>query len=288
MYSSDDRRGHSTVSDGGTVIADRYDAFLFDLDGVLYRGADPIPGAADALSRLRAAGKRVAFVTNNASATPAMVVHRLTGVGVEARTDEIETSALSTAALLAARGVATAFVVGEEGIRTALTEAGIRLVEMEGTDEDPAQGEPPRVDAVVIGLDRNADYQRLRTASLLVDAGSSLVATNPDGSFPAPGGARWPGAGALVAAVEATTQVRAEVVGKPNAPIFRAALARAGGGEPLVVGDRLDTDIAGAYALGWHSLLVLTGISTREEAARSETPPTYVGEHLGALFESDG
>lgn len=268
------------MGDDGAVLADRYDAFLFDLDGVLYRGADPIEGAAEALSRLRADRKRVAFVTNNASATPAAVVRRLSAVGVEAREDEIETSALATAALLAARDVATAFMVGEEGLRIALRDVGIRLVEAAGAGE---QQEPAEV--VVIGLDRKADYERLRTAAVLVDGGAALIATNPDGSFPAPGGARWPGAGALVAAVEATTMVRAEVVGKPNAPIFRAALERAGGGDPLVVGDRLDTDIAGAAAIGWHSLLVLTGISTREEAAGSATPPTYVGDDLGALFE---
>ena len=93
-------------------------------------------------------------------------------------------------------------------------------------------------------------------------------------------GPAWPGAGALLAAIETTTGVRAEVVGKPNAPILRAALARAGGGRPLLIGDRLDTDIAGAIALGWDSLLVLTGITTRGDLAGSPVPPTYVGEDL--------
>ncbi|HEY6567740.1 MAG TPA: HAD-IIA family hydrolase [Actinomycetota bacterium] len=276
MYSS---RDHSNDREpkGSTrpVIADRYDAFLFDLDGVFYRGVDPIPSAAEALTRLRAAGKRVAFVTNNASATPTSVARRLVAVGVEADVEEIETSALATAALLAERGVTTAFVVGEDGIKEALAQVGIRIVDAEGSE----------VEVVVVGLDRTADYDTLRTAAILIDRGAVFIATNPDGSFPAPGGARWPGAGALVAAVEATTGTRAEVVGKPNAPIFTAALARAGGGDPLVVGDRIDTDIAGAFALGWDSMLVLTGISTRDEAARTATPPTYVAADLGALFE---
>ena len=256
------------------AIADRYDAFLFDLDGVIYRGDDPVPGAADSLTRLRSLGKRVSFVTNNASATPSSVVDRLAATGVEAAADEIETSALATAALLATRGIARVFVVGEEGTHAALVGVGIEIVD---------DGSP--VDAVVVGLDRTADYDTIRTAGLLVDGGAAFIATNPDGSFPAPGGVRWPGAGALVAAVEATTQVRAEVVGKPNAPIFHAALERAGGGVPLVVGDRLDTDIAGAVALGWDSLLVLTGISTRADAEASDTPPTYVGPDLRTLFE---
>jgi HAD superfamily hydrolase (TIGR01457 family) len=259
------------------LIVDRYDAFLFDLDGVFYRGSDPVPDAARSLAELRARNKRVAFVTNNASATPSSVARRLGAAGVEAAVEEIETSALSTASLLKARGTRSAFVIGEEGIRVALADAGIRVV-----------NDGSAVDVVVVGLDRGADYEKLRTAGLLVDGGSALVATNPDGSFPAPGGARWPGAGALVAAVEATTEVRAEVVGKPNAPIFHAALERAGGGVPLVVGDRIDTDIAGAVGLGWDSMLVLTGISTRADAERSDTPPTYVVPGLGSLFGPEG
>ena len=276
MYSS--RNRSNDRQPGGSAapaLADRYDAFLFDLDGVFYRGDDPIPAAAEALTRLRAVGKRVAFVTNNASATPAAVAHRLGAAGVEADVDEIETSALATAALLAERGFTSAFVVGEDGIREALSQLGIRVID----------ADHPQVEVVVVGLDRSADYDTLRTAAILIDRGAAFIATNPDGSFPAPGGVRWPGAGALVAAVEATTDTKAEVVGKPNAPIFKAALARAGGGDPLVVGDRIDTDIAGAAALGWDSMLVLTGISTRDEAARSTTPPTYIASDLGALFE---
>jgi glycerol 3-phosphatase-2 len=276
LYSSRDRSSDRNPDQPARVVpADRYDAFLFDLDGVFYRGADPVPYAAEALTRLRAAGKRVAFVTNNASATPASVIRRLDAAGIDARIGEIETSALATAALLSRRGVGSVFVVGEDGIRDALAQVGIQVV---GADQS-------EVDVVVVGLDRSADYDTLRTASILIGRGAAFVATNPDGSFPAPGGVRWPGAGALVAAVEATTDVRAEVVGKPNAPIFEAALSRAGGGHPLVVGDRIDTDIAGAFALNWDSMLVLTGISTREEATRSATPPTYLGADLRALFE---
>ena len=276
MYSSRDRDSDRAAGPSDRqVVSDRYDAFLFDLDGVFYRGADPVPSAAGALTRLRAAGKRVAFVTNNASATPASVVRRLGAAGVDARVEEIETSALATAALLAQRGVTSAFVLGEDGINEALSQVGITVL-----SDDRSE-----VDVVVVGLDRKADYDKIRSAAILIDRGAAFIATNPDGSFPAPGGVRWPGAGALVAAVEATTDVRAEVVGKPNAPIFEAALARAGGGDPLVVGDRIDTDIAGAVAMGWPSMLVLTGISTREEAARSATAPTYVAADLLALFE---
>lgn len=254
-------------------LADPYDAFLFDLDGVLYRGSEPIPFAAEAIARLRAMGKRVAFVTNNSARTPETVAGRLASVGIPAEIDEIETSALATADLLSARGVEEAFVVGEEGILRALQGKGITVV----------NGDAHEVEVVVVGWDRHADYAKLRTASLLVQRGASLVATNDDASFPAPDG-NWPGAGALLSAIETTTGVHAEVVGKPHAPVLLAALERAGGKTPLVVGDRLDTDIAGANALGWDCLLVLTGIASREDVAASSTKPTFVGQDLSALF----
>jgi glycerol 3-phosphatase-2 len=258
-----------------STLAERYDAFLFDLDGVLYRGSDPVDHAADAVARLRVAGKGVAFVTNNSSATPDAVAERLGSVGIEAQPHEVETSALTTAAMLAGDGVRTTFVVGEEGIRRALDGAGIEIVD----------GAPDRVEAVVVGLDRRADYDSLKTASVLVESGARLVATNGDVTFPAAGGERWPGAGALLAAVVAATGVTPTVVGKPNPPILRAALERAGGGTPLVIGDRLDTDVDGATGVGWDSLLVLTGIATAEDAERSDPAPTFVGSDLRRLFE---
>lgn len=259
------------------MIADRYDAILFDLDGVLYRGADRVPAAPESLARLRAMGRRIVFVTNNSGRTPEAVAQRLRSVGVEARANEVETSALTTAAVLSRRDVRLAFVVGEEGLVQALTQAGVHVV----------HGDPERADVVVVGWDRGADYAKLRTASVLVQRGAALVATNPDASFPAEDGTRWPGAGALLAAIETTTGVRGEVIGKPHAPLLLAALERAGGGRPLLVGDRLDTDIAGAVRLGWDSMLVLTGIDGRDQVADSPVRPTYVAENLNALF-TDG
>jgi glycerol 3-phosphatase-2 len=256
-----------------TTIADAYDAFLFDLDGVLYRGSEAVPGAPEAIARLRAAGKRVAFVTNNSGRTPASVAVHLTRIGIPAAAEEVETSALVTAEVLAARGVSEAFVVGEEGILQALSDVNISI-----TDADADQTQ-----VVVVGWDRGADYDKLRRASLLVERGAALVATNADASYPA-GDGNWPGAGALLAAVETTTGARAEVFGKPEAPIMLAARDRAGGGKPFVIGDRLETDIAAAVALGWDSLLVLTGISRPDDVAASPIAPTFVGEDLSALF----
>ena len=258
-------------------LAERYDVFLFDLDGVMYRGSEPISGAPEAVARLRSLDKRLAFVTNNSSRTPEAVAATLTRVGIPADADEVVTSALVTADLLASRGIEEAFVVGEDGIVDALRARGIRVVE----------GDPDRVDSVVVGLDRHLDYAKLTRAAILVERGAALVATNADASFPAPEGV-WPGAGALLAAIETTAGVRAEVVGKPHPPLLRAALDRAGGGRPLLIGDRLDTDIAGAAALGWDSLLVLTGISTRGDLATASVAPTFVGDDLAALFAASG
>lgn len=254
------------------AIADSYDCFLFDLDGVLLRGERAIDGAPDALAALRRRGKRLALMTNNSSRTPHDVAERLRRAGFDASEDEVATSAVATARLLARDRVATAFVVGERGIREALDDAGIEVVD----------GEPDAVDAVVVGWDRGADYAKLRRASLLVQRGARLVATNGDPSYPAEDG-RWPGAGALLSVVTVTTGAHADVVGKPRPALFVAARELAGGGRPLVVGDRLDTDVAGAAALGWDSLLVLTGISSRADADASDVPPTYIGDDLGVL-----
>jgi HAD superfamily hydrolase (TIGR01457 family) len=258
------------------TLTARYDALLFDLDGVLYRGEEPVAHAVETMSALRSAGTTMVFLTNNSSRTPEQVAAKLAGIGIAAEPDEVETSALATAELLAERGGGTAFVVGQEGIRRALADAGIRVVD----------GEPDRVDHVVVGVDVEATYAKLRTACVLVEGGAHLIATNPDRSFPVPG-ALWPGAGALLAVVTETTGANAEIVGKPFAPLFEAARRRAGATTPLVIGDRLDTDIAGAEAIGWDSLLVLTGVSTREELEGSSVRPTFVAEDLRLLVSRD-
>jgi glycerol-1-phosphatase len=256
-------------------LADRYGAILFDLDGVLYRGDQAVSGADDTIRQLRARGKGLAFVTNNSSRTPEQVAAKLAAVGVEVEPAEVVTSAVATAELLAQRGQGRAFVIGEDGIRTALRERGIDVVDevMDG------------VDVVVVGWDRSVDYGKLRTAALLVQRGARLVATNADASYPAPDGL-WPGAGAILAAVTATTGVSAEVVGKPNPPLFELARHRAGGGVSISVGDRLDTDVAGATRLGWDSLLVFTGVSHPANLILADDLPTFVGRDASALLQA--
>lgn len=255
-------------------LTDRYDAFLLDLDGVLYRGDEALPGAAETTRELRARGRRLAFVTNNSARTPEEVAEKLEGLGIEADRHEVVTSGLVTAERL--RGAAsTAYVIGERGVRVALADAGIEVLD----------GEPDGADVVVVGWDRSVDYDRLRIASVLVGRGARLVATNADPSYPAPGGDLWPGAGALLAAVETATGVRAEAFGKPAAPLFEAAMERLGARSCLVVGDRLDTDVAGAEAAGLDAALILTGAGTLATLAEHDARPVAVLSALGELLE---
>jgi HAD superfamily hydrolase (TIGR01457 family) len=256
------------------MLAERYDCILFDLDGVLYRGEDAVPSAPPTLAELRRRGVRPVFLTNNSSRTPRQVAEKLRGIGIEAEPGEVVTSALATAELLAERGGGRAFVIGQDGVREALSDAGIAIVD----------GDPEEADLVVVGYDGGATYGSLKRASLLVQRGARLVATNADGSYPAADGL-WPGAGALLAVITTTTGAEPEIVGKPFAPLFEAGRRRGGGGRPLVVGDRLDTDIEGAARLGWDSMLVLTGVSGREDVERLGIVPTVIAEDVSALLE---
>ena len=256
------------------MLAERYDCILFDLDGVLYRGEGVVPSAPPTLAALRVRGVRPVFLTNNSSRTPLQVAEKLRGIGIEAEPGEVVTSALATAELLAERGGGRAFVIGQDGVREALTGAGIRILD----------GEPEEADLVVVGYDGGATYGSLKRASLLVQRGARLVATNADSSYPAADGL-WPGAGALLAVITTTTGAEPEIVGKPFAPLYEAGRRRGGGGRPLVVGDRLDTDIEGAARLGWDSMLVLTGVSGREDVERLGIRPTVIAEDVSALLE---
>lgn len=255
------------------ALVDGYDTVLFDLDGVLFRGTRAIPGAAETVEAVRTRGVRVVFLTNNASRTISQVVSQLGSVGIAATAAEVQTSARAAGAVLADRGVARVLPIGQDGILEALADAGIEVVGVEDAPE-----------VVLVGLDRHVTYEKLRDASLAVQRGARLVATNGDTTFPAEDGL-WPGAGALLAAVVATTGAVPEVIGKPAAPIFRQALDLAGGETPLVVGDRLDTDIAGAAGMGWDSLLVLTGVHGLEDIEADSPRPTFVASDVTGLLD---
>src|SRR5215475_4670234 len=257
-------------------LAAGYDVALLDLDGVVYLGGTPIPGAAEALAQAAASGMRLAFVTNNASRTPSAIAAQLTGLGVPARAGEIITSAQAAARLLAEHLPAGApvLVIGGMGLRTAVRERGFRPVTIAA--EQPA--------AVVQGYTPDLSYSLLAEGGLAVAAGALFVASNADSTLPTPRG-RQPGNGSLVQVIATATGRAPLIAGKPEPPLHAEAVARTGARHPLVVGDRLDTDIESAVRSGADSLLVLTGVTQPLEAvlAPPRHRPTYLAEGLPGL-----
>ncbi len=256
-------------------LPDRVRLVIFDLDGVIYRGSEPIPGAPELVSWLHERAVAVRFATNNSMVTREGYVERLGGMGIRTRAEEIVTSTSATVTHLERHlpEVRSVLGIGAEGMRTELEAAGLR-VRMAG---DP--GEETRIDAVIVGLDPELDYRRLSRGMAAVDGGARLVATNADARYPVPGGF-LPGAGAIVAALATATGVRPDVIGKPSAAMFGAILDEAGivAGECVVVGDNPDADIAGARRAGCASILVLTGVADADRVAmlEGETRPDAV------------
>jgi glycerol 3-phosphatase-2 len=257
-------------------LLDEHDLLLLDLDGVLYLGDQPVHGAVAGLEAVRERGVAVAFVTNNAARTPEAVAAQLQQMGVPATADEVVTSPMAAARLLAAdldQG-ASVLVVGGEGVRQALLAVGLRPVAS-------AADEPV---AVVQGWAPEVGWPMLAEATVAVRTGARWVATNLDATLPSPRGP-LPGNGSMVAALATALGRRPEAVGKPEPALFETARERVSGDRPLVVGDRLDTDIAGARAAGLPGLLVLTGVSSPTDllSAGPDQRPDYVGRDLGAL-----
>ncbi|MFC1401312.1 MULTISPECIES: HAD-IIA family hydrolase [Streptacidiphilus] len=254
-----------------------YDTALLDLDGVVYAGPRAIDHAVESLAEARAAGMRLAYVTNNASRTPKAVAEHLTELGVAAEPEDVITSAQAAARVVAGKVPAGAavLVVGGEGLLEAVREHGLRPVR--SLDDDPA--------AVVQGYDATVGWQQLAEASYAVASGLPWVASNTDLTIPTARGTA-PGNGTLVAAVRTATGVEPEVAGKPLPPMHRETVIRTGAKRPLVVGDRLDTDIEGAYNGGVDSLLVFTGVSRPEELpeAPAKYRPTYLAADLRGLL----
>ena len=255
-----------------------YDVALLDLDGVVYLGGTAIPGAAEALRKASAAGMRLAYVTNNAFRTPAAIAALLTSFGAPASPDDVVTSAQAAARLLAERLPAGApvLVIGGSGLRMAVRERGLRPVS--------TAAEQPR--AVVQGYSPDVSYSMLAEGGLAVAAGALFVASNGDLTLPSRRG-RQPGNGSLIQVVATATGVQPLVAGKPEPPLHHESVLRTGARHPLIIGDRLDTDIEGAHRVGADSMLVLTGVTGPAEAvlAAPSRRPTYLAEDLAGLLE---
>jgi HAD superfamily hydrolase (TIGR01450 family) len=271
-------------------LAEDFDGLLIDLDGVVWVGREPVPGAPVALRALLEAGKRIVFVTNNPGRPPAAYAERLRGMGVEVDEERIVTAGTVAARLAgaAAGPGGGAFVIGGAPLKEMVAATGTELLEGDAGR---------RAGVVVVSGHRGFDYQELLTAKLALDGGAALLATSRDPTMPMPGG-EWPGTGAVLAAVETASGRVAEIAGKPERHLFEMALAVLQRGssfanevrkEPrelrvAMVGDRLSSDIEGGRRAGLETILVLSGTTPREQADAAEPRPDHVLDDLAGLL----
>ena len=250
---------------------------IIDLDGVLWRGEQPLGPLPEWFQRLQVLGLRWVFATNNATRTIDMYLEKFARMGLtDIRPDQIVNSILAAVYALRQRWPqgAPVYIIGEEGLFQGLAEAGYPFTE-----------DLEAIQAVVVGLDRGLTYDKLALGTLAIRRGAWFIGTNPDRSFPTPEGLK-PGAGAILAALEAATDVAPTIVGKPEPFLFQLALERLGTPPEatLVVGDRLETDILGGRRVGCRTALVLSGVTTREEIVHNPSPPDLIVEDFGALL----
>jgi HAD superfamily hydrolase (TIGR01450 family) len=258
---------------------------IFDLDGVIYRGHQPVPGAASLVAALRARGLLIRFATNNSMATRAMYVPRLVEMGVPADLDEIVTSTSATIDHLKAHlpEVHTVLAVGAPGMLEELRAAGYQATAAADAVEVDYDGGPLSItyDAVVAGLDPSFDFRRMAAATTAIRSGARFIATNADLRYPTPSGF-LPGAGSIVAALRAASGQEPLVIGKPEPGIFTAILERAGvaASDAVAIGDNPDADVIAAHRAGIDSILVLTGVADAALAATltGESRPDHVAD----------
>lgn len=248
-------------------------ALLIDMDGVLWVGKQALPGVAAFFAFLKGQNIRYVLVSNNATRRADYAITRMNELGVQVAPERVLTSAEATPRWIRSKmpQVKRACVVGENALVESLREAGIESV-------------PANADVVVVGLDRQVNYEKLKRAALEIRRGAQFIATNTDRTLPTEEGL-IPGAGSLVAALAAATDVEPLVIGKPARPMFELALEIAGAApqETAMLGDRLDTDIDGAAQMGLKTIMVLTGVSTRAEAEQNPDKPNFIFEDLIAL-----
>jgi glycerol-1-phosphatase len=262
----------------GHAVVDAYDAVLLDLDGVVYLGPLAVAGAPEAVARLHQRGIKTGFVTNNAARPPAAIAEHLRELSIEAANSDVVTAAQAAAHLLVERfgEGAKVLVVGGHGVLDALAERA--LTPVRSADDSPV--------AVIQGWAVDLTWEQLNEAAIAIHRGAHWVATNADPTRPTDRGL-VPGNGAAVAAVRMAVGVQPEVAGKPYRPLLNETTIRLGADRPIFIGDRLDTDIAGAISAGMDSMLVLTGSHRARDllAAAPDQRPTHLGRDLAALFQ---
>jgi HAD superfamily hydrolase (TIGR01450 family) len=259
------------------VLIDSFDSLLLDLDGVVYRGKKAIAGAVESITKAQRLGKSVGYITNNASRTPSQIAMQLRELEISVEDHQIIGSARAAAKLLAGKipSGSKVLVVGGEGLRTEVEALGFSLVA--SSEELPS--------AVIQGFSPEVGWKDLAEAAFAIQNGAIWIATNQDWTLPLEKGIA-PGNGTLVGAVHTAVGILPEFAGKPFRPIFDSALSELGFQKPLVIGDRLDTDIKGAVAAGLQSAAVLTGIAGNREllGAKSDERPNYILTDLSELF----
>jgi HAD superfamily hydrolase (TIGR01450 family) len=259
------------------ALADQFDGFLVDLDGVVWIGRELVPRAVESLRALIDGDKEIVFVTNNSVRQPAAYAGYLREAGIAVDDERVVTAGASTAQLAAERVGAggTAFVIGAPGFKEMVAAAGLVLLEGEGGQE---------AQAVVVSGHREFDYAELLTATRALQRGASLFATSRDPTLPMPGGA-WPGTGATLAAVETASGKHAVIGGKPERHLFEQARALIPDAERVaMVGDRIASDIEGGRRAGLETILILSGATSREEAESAVPAPSHIVESIGDLL----
>ncbi|MBL8149838.1 MAG: HAD family hydrolase [Blastocatellia bacterium] len=250
-------------------------AFIIDMDGVLWHGDTPVAGLIQFFDTLRMKEIHFVLATNNASKTPEQFKHKLAGMGVAVRAEEVLTSAVAAAIYLSEiKPKARVYIIGEDGLREAMQDVGFTVAT---TD----------VDFVVCGMDRGLSWEKLAQATLNIRAGAKLVGTNGDATFPTERGLVH-GNGAVVAALETSTSTRALIIGKPEPTMYQQAMKRlnVSPDETLAIGDRLETDILGAKRANIASAFFLSGVSTREELEICDYKPEWVFDDLRAFTKA--
>ncbi|MBI5840059.1 MAG: HAD-IIA family hydrolase [Chloroflexi bacterium] len=253
-------------------------ALILDMDGVIWRSDAPIGDLPSIFARIKERGLKFAFATNNGTKTPEEYCQKLAELGVEIEPWQVVTSAMGIAFMLAQKYAPSTkiFMIGEDGIRLALEERGFEILPV----ETAAQAQ-----AVVMGIDRGVNFEKIAEATLLVRAGIPFYTTNTDRTFPTPRG-EIPGSGAWISVITTATGVDPIVAGKPRPFMMELALERLGAKkeETLIVGDRLETDIAAGQAVGCPTALVLSGVSTREQAEAWRPQMDLIADDLASLI----
>ena len=253
-----------------------YTTYLIDLDGVIYRGNELLPGAKEFVAWLEAQHKKYVFLTNNSFATYTQILAKLDRLGIPSDVDHLMSAGQAAVQNIARRVPGgRVYVVGEQPIIERVEEQGLKVAEFDAEEAD----------VVLVGLDRSFDYDKLSCAIHIILDGALFITVNRDPLLPVAGGF-LPGCGALAAAIEAGTGVSPEVVGKPEPMLLREALTRLKSSpeETVMVGDGLDVDILAGQAAGTHTMLLLSGRASREDVATSSIKPDHVYENLAEVL----